>query len=459
MKIAVWAVFPSSNSWRGEGITQTLENILKSSNKSVYFELCVAPWHAESVRDVFENVTNVSIRVVGIQLSKTKKYDIDLLIDSDAKLSKIAYIIFNNKFARLVNLVFDLLYNKIFTYLYQSRITKKVDAVYFPTPFMNVKSKIHKIYSFWDPFVFEYAHFGSSRQIALSILTKNLTQASKIVTQSQANKKYLVEVLSIDSDIIQVIPLGSPDYSEFYDSNINKLSDSNMSLVPLIKSWPEKNAYFSNSLRSAKNEYLKQMLNKSTYFRLICSVKRKDRVILVSTQSRPYKGINSFLEVINELNRRNYNTKTYVIFTTQFTDDQRQYFDRKYSWFVDRVFEMSRLSASQHAFLYQLCDLVIHPSFVEGGPTLFPGAEAASVNRPSLTNKGRHTSELVEFTDDDLEPIFCDILDIESTVSKIEVLTSDQDAICKNIDLVKKTMVNWRVVGEEYSNLFLGTKL
>jgi len=93
---------------------------------------------------------------------------------------------------------------------------------------------------------------------------------------------------------------------------------------------------------------------------------------------------------------------------------------------MDNIFEIIRVSNKQHAMLYQISDLVIHPSFVEGGLRTYPQYEAASLNVPCLSQIGRHTKELNALYNNKLENVFCDFTNIKIALEKINILLNDE---------------------------------
>ena len=185
--------------------------------------------------------------------------------------------------------------------------------------------------------------------------------------------------------------------------------------------------------------------------KLIVKTSEKDnKIIMISTQYRPYKGFECLFEVFNLLIEE----YPQYYFKFVFTGFVPNSFYIKYPWAFNLVFEMQRLKNYQHAYMYKISDLVIHSSFVEGGVGNYPMFEAASINIPSLSNMGRHMLELQEKWKKNIDILVIDLIDKKSAVTKIFEMLFDNKLREKNVSLINSMRFSWQESSKKYQNLF-----
>ena len=265
------------------------------------------------------------------------------------------------------------------------------------TLFSDRKFNAKKIANFWDGFVFEYRQFEDSREIILTLLTKFLSTTDKIITQSFANKSYLTRVLGYDEKKIKVIYNPHPSYSHLIDKVLLNRIDQNKKEA--LNHWkPEISEKFwedNRKLAGAKiQKKYRDFFNKSLFSRMMHSSNSKTKFFFISTQNRAYKGFKQLFYSLNEFSKLS--SSNFKLLTTGNLYDEELHLSENYNWAFKNVYEFKKVNDFNHALLYSVSDLVIHPSFAEGGLGVFPLFEAASLNKLCLMNEGTHTRELVE---------------------------------------------------------------
>lgn len=114
--------------------------------------------------------------------------------------------------------------------------------------------------------------------------------------------------MGIESSKINVIYNGSPDYSEF------KKQQSNLSFSEV---W-SKSEFSGASKKAAFEALVNHQLNFSVLWRLLTKNKVSNRkIVLISTQNRPYKGFDQLFVLINELCLRRDNYDFILLATFQ----------------------------------------------------------------------------------------------------------------------------------------------
>jgi glycosyltransferase involved in cell wall biosynthesis len=332
---------------------------------------------------------------------------------------------------------------------------KRADVIYNPSPVYALLTykKIPKVFNFWDPFGFEYSAFGEGRRRELHrFMFRYYVKATAVVTQSHANRQYLEQVWKLDPKSINVVYNGSPDYGPLFQKFIDKIGFP-LTRDNVLTHWPRKRvAGFTK--HDALATLLSDTLNISALFRLINSLTPASKIIMISTQYRPYKGFEALFNVLDALIHAAPEYDFRFVITAELPEKIRDRFNGKFAWETERVYEMTRLSNLQHACMYSLSDVVLHPSFAEGGPTQYPASEAASVGVPSLTNLGRHTREMLARDGDSLACVVAEFLKKDETVQSILRLMRDPVAREENIRMVESSRLHWSEIGAEYGRVF-----
>jgi glycosyltransferase involved in cell wall biosynthesis len=453
--IIIWLPLRPGASWRGEGIAQTVENIIKTLDPEIEITVVTT---AECEKEFDEKIkSRVKVKLLKwINTTNTRKYelkDTDSFAPTLFELMAAKFSIAKfNKVKKLSKLI------KSIMYVVELRfICLKInlgwlfsrDAVYwFPAP--NIygidKIKRKKIISFWDPFVFEYRDFGDMMNVLYLKFYEIYRKAEGIITQSESNKRYLIDVMGIDGNLIKVINNGSPDYSRHYNEDENKRQP--------LQNWLKPH-YVGIGKSDAISSFVKDKVNKSILWRLL-SKKELDnsKTIIISTQDRPYKGLKLLLKLLDAYVDK-YGENINIVTTAHFQDEYRKMYPR----LMDRIYEITRVSEFQHSILYGVADLAIHPSFVEGGLGAYPQFEAASMKKPSLVNTGRHITEMIsvnKLSSDESSLIAVDFTNIEIACEKIKKLLHDDAIRENNIKVINKCRNSWGDVGMQYSNYFKG---
>jgi glycosyltransferase involved in cell wall biosynthesis len=450
-KLLIWLPLRPGTSWLGEGIAQTIENVVQ--NLSAHIEVTILTTQ-ECATD-FSDKLKSRCTILTLPLIRAKRFELkhsDNIAPSikDFLRERFGFKLFS-KFRTVFNFVTYVIALRWLRY--QINHNKKfadMDYVWFPAPTiydienLNVKKAV----SFWDPFVFEYRHFAGIAPVLLRKFAAIYKKSGKIITQSAANKDYLVKVMHIDDSRIHVINNGSPDYSN-YKKSVNSLSKDE-----ILRSWP-KDKYFGSSRKNAIVSYCRDYINQSILWRLL---QKRDnlscKVILVSTQERPYKGIMKFLEILNTYINR-YHENVQLIITAELTQE----YSRSFPVLLERVHEITRVNERQHALLHSIADLTIHPSFAEGGLGAYPQFEAESLGKPSLINIGRHVVEMAaafHLTEREADTISADFANTEEVCEKMHNLLTDPLCAADNVACVQKCRVLWSDASQLYSNIFSG---
>jgi glycosyltransferase involved in cell wall biosynthesis len=156
------------------------------------------------------------------------------------------------------------------------------------------------------------------------------------------------------------------------------------------------------------------------------------------------------LKIISELQLRSPSIKYLVITTCNIPSEIKD----KYPELFNSLFELTRIPDKGHATLTALSDLVLHPSFVEGGLGSYSMFEAASVGVPSLTNSGRHTNELNNLVLEDLDTAFENFTNINSTVEKIIQILTDGKLALSIVETINQSRQDWAQTWLELESVF-----
>mgnify|MGYP001248146147 CR=1 FL=1 len=453
-KVLVWAVLPPFLGWRGEGIAQSIENILLNSPNYINFELIINGLHYAEAKEVLGSKKNVKLICFELfyRVKEYKDKDIKRLaaMKTKSRLQKKF-----EKFKEYIKTFIWTVYQKLISPLQFYYILRN-DVIFNPIPYYSLKTKLKPlIFGFWDPFVFEHAAFGIERKSSMPYFWHCFSYlADSIVTQSEANKFYLQNTWGIEEKKIRVIRNGTPNYSEIFSKYINKLPVKEIDRSNIIKYWPQRKIY-AQSDKKALEIISSEYINKSVLFRLHQNIKPNSKVFIVSTQYRPYKGFEALFVLFDKLIRNNGEFDFHLILTTELPDKLRSQFTGKYTWAVPNLYEFNRVTNLQHACLYKISDIALHPSNLEGGPSLYPASEAASIGIPSLTNVGRHTDELIKSEGRFLEENIANFSNINKTMERIIVLLKNENIAKKNVENILNSQIHWRESSQKYCELFL----
>jgi glycosyltransferase involved in cell wall biosynthesis len=406
--------------WRGEGIAQSIENILFNSCKEIQYDIYTAKSVAGEILDSFEE--------------KQITCNVNFLKGVTKKRKKNSYIVDINSLDR--TRLLDIL-NEYVDSFYSSKFFKY--SIWVPTPILRLKSKKNRskiYYNFWDPFVFEYSFFNFYTKYffyhRLGFIKK---LGYGVITQSEFNKNYLINVLGFDSDRINVIRLGGPSQS----NPTNSFESLNFSLYP-----PRHSRSFV-SIRSIINE----LDNRSALFRITGRLKQNTKILFVTTQNRPYKGLYRLLKIYEEILAEN---DVFLITTA----DISKLINEDFPYLSESVCMLRRVTNKQHQFLIQSSDLIIHPSYVEGGQGSFSMFEAAMMNKPSLVNWGRHIEEFKFFSpcENTLGKFSVDFDKSDSVKEIICSLLYDEKLASENVEIIKKLNYSWADSASRYVEVF-----
>lgn len=448
-KIFVVALLPKYAGWRGEGIAQTIENLIVNLPLETSVYIVVNWWHR---KDLEEGVRSRSVEIISSGKAVEKKmYTQDALLEqsSSGLLTRIfnELQIFIKKIFNKIEYIEFLVNFHINSYKLRLQINEK-DVLWLPIPtlpmpaFLGNKNNI--LMSYWDSFGFEYSefHFEAKKNALNSIISK-IKSSKKIVTQSAINALYLTDVLKVDRDKVYHLPVGSPDYSKYLNEFqlINKKNS-----IDLLRSWGDPVCWSINK-KQAIESITKDLMAKTVFFRLVQNAQKLNKfIVLVSTQARPYKGLEVFLKLMQHIKNSEGGKKPIIIFTTELPPEIK----KKFPELFEDIHEFSRLNQRRHALLNYISDLVVHPSFVEGGDGAYPSFEAQSLNVPSVINAGRHTNAWPL-----AEKYGCvsDFTDLNSTAKVIYKLLEDEEFARGNIDFIKNKRYEWVDVASKFDNL------
>ncbi len=442
-RVLVFIPLPPTSRWKGEGIAQTIENIIRYSGP-IKFSLVIGKHiEAEVYRALEPEIKSKRVELITIGVFKSRLED-------------------SSRFHRLLKqgcFYLDLIY--FIAKQFIKKITKisNYKATFVPVPMFAIMASIFSerlVVSFWDPFVFEYPHgYGYGfRMNILKLMKYALHSATKIVTQSHVNQHYLNDFLGIDIAKVVVIKNGYPDYSPYVKDQSVTIENIN-ALWGQPEKLPEKSrfkAYLYYFFQKKAKPFLNQDLKRAILHRLVTKdCDKETKIIMISTQHRPYKGFERLFSVLDLLITKHPQYRFKFIFTGVVP---KQLY-KKYSWAASLVFELSRLDDYQHAYTYKISDLVIHPSFVEGGMGTYPMFEAASVGVPCLSNIGRHMLEFQALSESDKNILCIDLIEKSASMNGIFNMLVNKELREKNVMLTNSMRVSWNDSGRLYKDLFL----
>ncbi len=443
LNVMIFIPLPPIFAWRGEGIAQTVENLIRYSQNIQYILVIGSHAVGEIQEELQDKIKDNKLVLIPIGLFKKK---------IEANTNKL--VKFCGISAYYLSLLFFIIKKFILSYLGNNNNY----ITFVPFPYLSIFASIFSkkiVVSFWDPFVFEYQSFNPLfKAFIMEIFKYSMNSAYVITTQSNINKNYLVNFFDITNEKIYVIENGYPDYACY-------LQNTEITIENIHSLWNKKTySYYTNIMffiyenilqRKKVNQSLKDSLTKSVLHKLIVKTSEKDnKIIMISTQYRPYKGFECLFEVFNLLIEE----YPQYYFKFVFTGFVPNSFYIKYPWAFNLVFEMQRLKNYQHAYMYKISDLVIHSSFVEGGVGNYPMFEAASINIPSLSNMGRHMLELQEKWKKNIDILVIDLIDKKSAVTKIFEMLFDNKLREKNVSLINSMRFSWQESSKKYQNLF-----
>jgi glycosyltransferase involved in cell wall biosynthesis len=464
-KILVWIPLGPSSLWRGEGIAQTIENILVNFDNSLHVTLFISqktyqvlPEDLKQKKE-FHLVPMTWKGLIGIKskFSKPKIYtDADVILEAAKEKTRIAKQYHCLTWA-LKNLNYLLLLF-LWTKFQRHNLVFRGYRVWLPAmsiPFAQELSSISFV-NFWDPFVFYYREFDDIFKyvyLRAKLILNKLTVT--VVTQSHNNKDYLVRMMKIPQERIVVIENGSPNYRPLIRSHFMQRSIGNG-----FRATAEFKKEVIQEISTVKDDYefgsaeetMDALRNINILDRLRGELYNNTKIIFVSTQVRPYKGIPQLFKLLDQLINTSPDLDFRIIVTCKVPKDILN----KYSWCQPRIYEITRTPNIMHAHLYLLADLVVHSSYNEGGLGAYPAYEASSLGVPAIMNIGPHTKELVSKYPKCNVAVF-DIEDRDFACKKILDLLSYSGVAQENIDNIQASAISWTDASARYQQLFSST--
>lgn len=438
VKVLVFIPLPLYAKWKGEGIAQTVENIIADSSDRVEYTLFIS---RHCLREIDPRVKE-KVKIITMGWNKTS---------IGAESIKILRIFYRGFFIL-----------SLFLYTFKRLLLRfwdrhSYDIVYVPTPLLTkfaILQCTKVVTAFWDPFVLEFCGFNSwLKKIVLGEINFALNNSDAIITQSLVNKEFMIDYMHISTKKIFTIRNGVPNFH-------NLIPDNKIGKSDILQKWGNDSMYKKSNILLVFYELFFCVIKESTKKINLCVLHRllsKDsdkevKIITVSTQNRPYKQINLLFRVLDLLIKK-YSHK--FRFKLVFTCDIPEKLLELYPWSYGLIHVIRRVTNEQLAIIYKLSSLVIHPSIVEGGVGTYPMFEAASVQVPSLSQMGRHMIELQEYNNISIEDLTLDLLSDEDSCEKIMVLLTDKDKIKANIDAINSMRIEWSNVRKEYENVFI----
>jgi glycosyltransferase involved in cell wall biosynthesis len=453
IEVVVWIPLPPHVSWEGEGISKTVENVLQHIPSHVTCYLVVSNKHAVHLENKFRERPNIKIKTIGISKKQVviepniNNASVNLFHLIAAKVSvlskltdKIKLAFYNTRYILTLYPYYFLQYVNLF--LPGRRI------LWLPAPTIPGLTLLRgkKIFSFWDPFVFEYKEFSNVSHVLLKKFAGLYSRADIIITQSKANKDFLANVFHISPSKVEVINNGSPSYAQLNDKLI---TIGRRDKEKLLAKWLDPK-YVGECRKDAVSKLMHDLTNKATLWRLLYKLASpKDKILIISTQVRPYKGFDLLFKLLNSLICQESTFRFHVIFTAVIPTRIKD----AYPLLYERIHEITRVSTFQHALLYHISDLVLHPSHAEGGLGVYPQFEAGSLGIPTLANVGRHT---LEQSPDGANLAFhtIDFTNIDQVVDRIHELVSSNELRILNLDETHQLVIPLQQASKKYSEIF-----
>ncbi len=243
-------------------------------------------------------------------------------------------------------------------------------------------------------------------------LREVLTSTPAIVCFSRHVADDIFNVMGVRHPNVHVIPHAAPSVSDF---------------LPYLRAAPPLSS--PSSLRHAADVLRATALSKSNKY--MASFAFEDsKYFVVSTQDRVTKNIGLAVEATLKLLRRDMQD---VKMITTAPIHWGQAWTRLPSLIEDNmlmmdVVSMHDLPRPAHAALYHCAQLAVHPSFFEGGQSVFPFFEALSVGCPCIMARGPHTEEAMS-SEPELERYLFDPYDPDSLAHMIKSVILDRDAV------------------------------
>ena len=206
-KVLVFLPMLSYAGWKGEGISQTVEQIISESDK-VEYTLLISK---HCLNEVDQKVKD-KVKIVTIGLNKSVMF-------VESRIMRLFY-----KLQFLMSLGMFVLKSLLLKLLR----AENYDVVYVPTPILTkfaifLGKKV--VIAFWDPFVMEFCGFNYFiKRIVLREINFALHNSNAIITQSLINSDFLVNYFNIPLKKIFVIRNGVPN---FKDSVFEQIPDHN----------------------------------------------------------------------------------------------------------------------------------------------------------------------------------------------------------------------------------------
>lgn len=375
--LLVWVPLRPYSNWTGEGIAGTVDRILKHLDDTELSVVALAQ-HVEVMKNNHCN----SIKFYPVpQVRET--------FQSYAGVFSPRLVNFLRFPERILNIIFYVLFVSFYFFiLKRDRKTQMVWCPTFAVLFASSNFSKQKVVNFWDAFVFEYYGFSRVRLTIFIRIERYLRSSSVIVTQSSHNKSYLIDVFDIPEEKVLVVPNPNPQVRHVLpDAVFNSIKNDRNTA---FKHWEKT----SGTLPSGK---VKDICNLSMLRRLTHEMTENSFIIFCSTQRRPYKGFDILISNLSRFSRKHPEFDIRMILT----GDLEAFFDERtldlntLDWVYTHCYQISRVNNFNHALLYTMSDLVMHPSYAEGGHGVYPLFEAASVGTPCLMNVGRHTDEIL----------------------------------------------------------------
>ena len=457
--IVVWLPLPAHSSWRGEGIIQTVEQILAhapAADDAPQWTLVVSPAHKNEVHQDVIKHPRITVRALFGLGSPGRKhqYSSDQLIRHMIRPTLWQRLTQMSRHVRVfgtakkwIDLSRYAVMLTLHTYWQSLGWSFRGTSIWVPTPIIPLAHRLKgpKTCSFWDPFIFEYAAFRDTGSFFLPQFLRLFAAADNIITQSDYNRRYLSKVMNAPSRSINVIKNGTNDYSK------HKIPDTvaQTEREHFILSHFGRSVFFG-PLSVVAQKFIDQMLAKSVLMRII---ERKNslaspKIIFVSTQYRPHKGMHELLETATQLIEAEDDATEYLFI---FTAKLPLQVVSKYPRLHEHTYELTRLSNKDHALIYQLADLVVHPSHAEGGLP-YPIHEAASLGVASLVNDGRHMREALRAIPE-LGVLTFDISKPRKAAREIRDVLASPERQTKMLAAAKVAERPWAVVAQDYANL------
>lgn len=449
MKVLVWLPLPEESHWVGEGIAQTLERWLETANDDTHFTLFVNSRAKAHLEKLFKEKKNIRIITNSFFEGRNKIEDFEKVGYAESyKQRLLPYRLFS-RLTSALKVASYILKTYASTLLYNKNLLfSGHDILWAPSPSIPFVERLRTpiAYFFWDPFVFEYDEFKYGPRLAylnkLRIMFWQGRRNAHVFTQSEANQRFLNDILGLPVDRVHYVRLGCPDYMPLVANNYDLISQSKRKKsLDIYDLWvtERKSELFSSKNPPKAKDVNKLIEDTAMFFRYANNLQEKSRLILVSTQNRPYKGLLVLLASLAELKKIS-KYKLHVAFTCSIPDAEK----RQHPELYESILEFSRLSNKMHAILTASADLVLHPSFVEGGLGSYPMYEAASVNVPSLTNMGRHTAELVSRSSKRIEVALADFTKTTELARRIENILDDEQLQREIINEVSHVRFSWQ---------------